>query len=386
MSGNELWRLTALPLTPIHVGDGTSLSPEEWRINDGAIERFSAARVLAAMGAGTRRRYLAELDQGRLQEAQAVLREAVEPEHVVERVEAGGESLRELRQAVDNPLRRGDIRPFARTGGRPFVPGSSIKGAFRTALLSRHAEELEQQQASELWSLRNSAERSDRLEELALARPRGRTEQDPLRFLSVADAALPGGATRIDRIENWKPRGRNAERAGMQMHYERLRSSADGRGARLTVGVRVDAGRLAAARAIGQSERLPALDLVPRDLWDITNAFHWKRWDAERRMFEDEPATLDVLGRITRLRVNGRVVGEEELRRGFPYMLLRVGRFTQFESKSVDVFREGWNARARRPMEEGTTRNIVRLPAGRDGAEAPVPLGWLLLVQLGGAR
>ena len=33
-------------------------------------------------------------------------------------------------------LRRGDVRPFLRSGARPYLPGSSLKGALRTAFLS----------------------------------------------------------------------------------------------------------------------------------------------------------------------------------------------------------------------------------------------------------
>ena len=44
---------------------------------------------------------------------------------------------------------RQDVRPFIRTGGRPFVPGSSLKGAIRSAMI-HHLNRLNNQQKTEL--------------------------------------------------------------------------------------------------------------------------------------------------------------------------------------------------------------------------------------------
>lgn len=69
-----------------------------------------------------------------------------------------------------------------------------------------------------------------------------------------------------------------------------------------------------------------------------------------------------------------------------PDLLLRVGRFSHFESLSVDTFRRGWNVRARREISEGATRNLAsihRKVRGPDGSladgELRLPFGWILL-------
>ena len=57
-------------------------------------------------------------------------------------------------------------------------------------------------------------------------------------------------------------------------------------------------------------------------------------------------------------------------------MLLRIGRFSHFESLSVDGLREGYNIQARKPITNmGATRTRCLMENGRP----PMPFGWLLL-------
>lgn len=388
-----VWRLSAVPLTPIHVGDGSLLAPEDYRLQDGYVERFVASAVLRDMGAAARATYLHLLDAGQLVAAWAELRRAVRPEHVLERIAASGESLRELRLAMDNPERKGELRPFVRSAGRPFLPGSSLKGALRTALLSA----LAQPHLAELERLKQAAARTARGELRGRASDdmqrrllrHAATEQDPFRFVHVADVPLPDETTRVDRVVNWRP-ARERDRGTapgasekIQMHYERTISRADGRSPTLGIEIRIDAQGLRATRAM-DSAKAPHRDLDPADLRQAINEFHWALWHRElEHFFAGEAATRDRLAKVMTVKLAGRTWRPDEVRADPYFLLLRIGRFGQFESKSVSHIREGWNAQARppRPMREGTTRNLVTATLRtRDGREiaARVPFGWLL--------
>ena len=61
-------------------------------------------------------------------------------------------------------------------------------------------------------------------------------------------------------------------------------------------------------------------------------------------------------------------------------LLLRVGRFSHFESLSVDNLRQGWNVQARKSITEGSSRTLCRCRPNPDGAGTALPFGWLLLV------
>lgn len=224
----------AIPLTPIHIGDGSQLPAEEFRIRGGILQRFSSTRVIADMPSAQQQQFIAAIGAGRLQEAQAKIRDAAHDVHVLESVAVGPASERYLKNAIENPAQSGKASPFIRTGGRPFVPGSSLKGALRTRLVNQNAGHEPKVAAAleyEVRGLRASQTKtgpiSDRLQQLALDYPPGSTERDPLRYLSVGDGILPEHATRFDGVTVGWSQKKDAE-DGRQLHVERLWNRAFG--------------------------------------------------------------------------------------------------------------------------------------------------------------
>jgi len=393
MQGDVTWRLTAVPLTPIHVGDGSVLAAEEWRLTpDGAwLERFEPAAVLRAADPRRRREYLENLERGQLQAAQRILRESVPPGLVLERIAVGAAASEQLRPVVENPLRRGDVRPMVRTGGRPYLPGSSLKGALRTALLSSLVpgktaaiEAVKERHRTQRGTI--AARGSNEVQALLLEHQN--PDQDPFRFVEVADIALPERSTRVDQVINWRPARliRNGKQPAekMQMIFEVTNCAALGKPLPLACAIRIEAGALREARRRDREGRkTPSFPLDAQALARAVNAFHWKLWDYElTRFFAGETSIETTLQSLVRVKApDGTLLGPEALRERSDVLLLRLGRFGQFESKSLDGVREGWNAQAEppQPMKEGNTRNLVKA-----GGTAPLlPLGWLLLLPQG---
>jgi CRISPR-associated protein Csm5 len=374
-----------IPLTPIHVGDGTTLYPEVFKIEDDALVRFDAAAVLAAMPAHAQTRFLQALEDGRLKEAQAELRKGVTPQHHLERVALGRGSLAELKTAVEDPLardrRRGDVSPFIRTGGRPYVPGSSIKGAFRTALIDAfahdadHFERASSKIGQSIRTLRDNQKAtnavSDNLQELALDCPKGNTERDPLRWLGISDGLLPDGATRFDQVSvGWK----DGKAPKMQLHVERLWSFADGEGERVAafpLGVTLaDSSHQHAARRMDK-DKTPKATLDLAKVLDAVHTFHERRWQAEiDRFFTSHKDWLQRRRKDLERELRRCIGADDKL------ILVRLGRFGHFESKSVDDWRRGWQAMPRpgQHVKEGATRAVLQ-----NIAPCPLPFGWLLL-------
>jgi CRISPR type III-A-associated RAMP protein Csm5 len=93
--------------------------------------------------------------------------------------------------------------------GRAIIPGSSIKGAFRTAVLDgRFNYEKQKQHAEELQSFPDK-KRANIVEGLILsAIKEGRhgeefcIEKDPFRGLKIGDAVLPEDCTEIIKVQN----------------------------------------------------------------------------------------------------------------------------------------------------------------------------------------
>lgn len=367
--------LDAWPLTPIHIGDGSRLPPEQYLLEGDTLCRFEPARAVATMPPAQRVNYLAALDRGDLGGAQRLLRAAVRDEAIVERVPVSEASQRELRAAIETPeLRRGEVRPFIRTGGRPFIPGTSIKGALRTALAS-------------YWlpaDIPPAGLTHDQAMQAALGLTGAHdTDSDPLRFLSVADVELPGDATLIDQPRMMK-RGRDAqpELTSVQMHVERLRCSADP-GALLKLPLSIT---LRPCPPGWQGRRIDR-----PTLFRAINAFHWAVWQKERgRFFLNMPETSEAMDRLmANVKVHGPSGAESTLAREGPgvtgnFLLLRLGRFGHFESKSLARVRQGHVPQAhdekyRRADEYGSTRTVISYPARRAGDRGLLlPMGWLL--------
>ena len=369
-SGRAL-RLTldAWPLTPIHVGDGSRLAPESYLLKEEKLKeeklcRFEPARVVAGMTAAERRNYLGALDRGDLPGAQGLLRRAVQDSAIVERIAASGASLSELHKAIENPdRRRGEVRPFIRTGGRPFIPGSSIKGALRTALASH-------------WLPKTGlAERPSHDEAMKAAlglATEHDTDSDPLRFLSVADVMLPEGATLIDQPQliNANPRP-GKEQKGPQIHAERTRCYTE-----------PDPALSFSISIIIRPPTKPGIRMIRKDeLLAAANRFHWDIWLKERsRFFSRMSETCEAMDEALK-RVPVRQ-GTSNMAREGPgvtanFMLLRLGRWGHFESKSLTGIRQGVVPQHNTTTTFGSTRTVVSVKR-KNGNTALLPMGWLL--------
>jgi hypothetical protein len=382
--------LRLVPLTPIHIGDGTEWRPDEYFLEEPAapgrrydefgeqIEesrpkgpsmlcRFDQQAAMRSMTEVQQKQFTTALDGGDLLGAAKLLRQAGR-DHVLDRIRLSQASERELRQAMTNPLRGGAVKPFIRSGGAPLIPGSSIKGAFRTALASAALP-------------RGQPQASDWKHESAMAAAFGldpnSTETDPLRFLSVSDARLPDGATVIDKAEVIKMADEGHAK-GIQMHYERTKALAiENEDPEICVSLALDA---RAARPDGGIRRAEACFDLER-LLNRLRSFHTRLFNEEMKRFFEGP-TKRLL--MDRLRAHTGPNKEPPFSsQGYApgFVLLRLGRFGHFESKSLEGVRRGHfpqakdrNQKTRAPNAWGLTRTITREAKNTP----PIPFGWVI--------
>ena len=138
-----VYHFKLVPLTPIHVGTGEAITPEFYFVADGKLTRFNPAAVLRAMAPEDRARYTSLISGAdtNMESALKLLRQqALRTENAwVYSVELGPESRTILSEAIERlDTRRGEIRPLMWNEIKrvAILPGSAIKGAMRTALLS----------------------------------------------------------------------------------------------------------------------------------------------------------------------------------------------------------------------------------------------------------
>ena len=390
-----------VPLTPIHVGGGEEamLRPETYRIAEDALELFAPARVLADLPEGERRQLVAALARDSLVTMDRV-RNRVRADHVAERIAAAPDSLKELRRALSpaadrGQQRSGEVNAFQRAGDGPLIPGSSIKGALRTAWLARETATLALAaippgvfgDGARFEAIRRS-EPADNLMRRGFGLESGKdlTDADPFRDVVVSDAALPSGATRIDPVKSWKRTGDAYDfpRKSPQMHWERTMSAIDGGSPPLiplSLGVRtaaVRAGRPRGAKDAKGAKGLKAPAHSPDSVGALLAALEghhaplWRR-EAEETFFAGAPgerlrAALALMKHLDRSGADPAAA------------LVRLGRGAHAESKSVARFRTVHRPQARKSggrefAAEGSTRHVIDI-CGR-----PAPFGWALLVR-----
>ncbi len=176
--------LSLTPLTPLHVGTGESLEPFEYVVAGDTLYRFTLDDFLLALDRDDQARFVQVVARS-VPATRDFVAEHANVAVCVARFAADVSPA--ARALYDGRMEGGEAHPevFAciRTGGRPYVPGSSLKGALRTALLY-HAMEKD-----------NPARNARKLEQTVFG---FRTvQQDPFRAFKVGDGRPLEGRSRV---------------------------------------------------------------------------------------------------------------------------------------------------------------------------------------------
>lgn len=364
----KIFRLIAL--TPVHVGTGEAITPEEFFTDDRTNEmvRFRPEAALSAMSGDQRTQFSALIDQNRMDDALVQLRTFAQKagESHIYRIKLSDSSKPDL-QAIIGKLdtQKGDVRPLPRNpfNGRIIIPGSGIKGAIRTALMSKFVEEL----LSNEPRLKDEIHRKSGFElkrawsivqqRVFGAQNHGQAlDRDPFRHLKVSDVEVDPALAVISRAQIYKRDG-SAGAEKIRMYFERLMSSADGvPGVLGTVSIKV----------ISREDRDNKLGKVSREfswaeLSGACSAFYSGRMQAEANGF----------GWL----YTGWALGWKGSNK--PAFYLRLGRFNHFDSLSVNGIRRGQGFKGKPLFESGSSRTACELVNGRKA-----PFGWVVLEEV----
>ena len=183
--GYYRFQLTAL--TPIHIGTGESLEPFEYVVAGDTLYRFTLDEFMLKLTEGDQAKFV-ELVGWSVPKTQRFV-----AEHVGEAVEAARFSTAvspAARALYDGRMDGGaaypEVSTCIRTGDQPYIPGSSLKGALRTALLY-HAMEKDY-----------PGQDARRLEQAVFG---FRTvQQDPFRAFKVGDGESLAERTRVRAV------------------------------------------------------------------------------------------------------------------------------------------------------------------------------------------
>lgn len=182
------YRFQLTPLTPIHIGTGESLEPFEYVVADDTLYRFTMDDFLLALERDDQARFV-EVVERSVPATRAFVAEhtdvAVRVARFTADVSPAARALYDGR--MEGGVAHPEVHTCIRTGAggdeRAYVPGSSLKGALRTALLY-HA------------MPKDNRARDARKLERSVFHYR-RIQEDPFRAFKVGDGEPLAGSTRV---------------------------------------------------------------------------------------------------------------------------------------------------------------------------------------------
>ncbi len=361
------YRMTLTMLSPVHIGSGEEIDPIEYVVRQegqGEAARcvlyaLDLPALLGRLTDAQRRDFNAAADQAATTYLRKFIAKTVDLHQDVRWQSTCSPETYELyQQGLDSEQSQLRITLMTRDAltGQPYIPGSSIKGALRTAWVSQAAAQYRGRVDLEVIHERDfEPEVLGYRSEDQRGRIRADIRADPFRAVSVGDAPLCADSNAIDPVEIYKP-GRTASQpdpAGILMFYDMTFSAIDDQpitaAGRLTIDERL--ARTPARGARNWSfDRCVAGAVAAPDLLTACNTFY-------------RPRLQDEIKRFPRLQTCGRKLQGCVEAMGPTEALIRLGRFSHVEC--VTVARRGGP-----PSQTGTTRSL---------AAGELPMGWAKL-------
>ncbi len=209
-------------LTPLHIGSGEEIDPYEYVIKDGRLYKINLANFLYHLSPAEQKEFdKLSSDIVRLRE---FIRNKAEFDQFSEfsvEVSSTVESVYETKfQDIHNQL---IVSPFIRELSSPFIPGSLLKGAIRTAvifeLFQGKVNEKRRGDVFEAELLRSQRTRRDRKTGKPITRGLD-GEKDPFRAIKITDVRLPGNTTYVERVETFSRKSGKIEPLNIQILKE----------------------------------------------------------------------------------------------------------------------------------------------------------------------
>lgn len=390
-------------LSPVHIGCGEDYEPTNYVINNGTLDAFDPVQLLDALPPAERAELIrAQSNRDPVLATQRFFfrhkeRIAQIALHRAPVAQAAADFYTQRIGKIANAQRDGtriiNTLEIARTAfdplsGSPILPGSSIKGAIRTALLDslRH-------QTGRRYSMTDQEASRNRLSSgkakaMEVDLMKGSFASDPMRLVKLADAAFcPGGYL----VRNAKGEELKRERQSRAILFQVNRKK---RPNQFTAGGKIEtlvecipegqpkafSGQLVIERKAAIGKDSPQLQFDFSAIAAACNDFYRDRLERDLMMLDGNGYVSSVWAKKARDRLAptgiwGKVIGEK---RGF---LLRLGRHSGAESVTIDAPRKIKIMKGRDASpewrEEATTVWLAAIEKG--AATGMWPFGWVFV-------
>jgi len=133
-------------LSPVHVGSGEAISPFEYFIKDGYLQKVNMSLFMRSLNSDKQKELMSSLDRlpndNELIKIRNFLGDNSNENTIDFKIKVTPTIQKEYSSRIENLENRLEVILFPNHGikRQPFIPGSSIKGAFRTAIVNLYAQ------------------------------------------------------------------------------------------------------------------------------------------------------------------------------------------------------------------------------------------------------
>ncbi|RKY85081.1 type III-A CRISPR-associated RAMP protein Csm5 [candidate division KSB1 bacterium] len=345
----KVYKFIGRTLSPVNIGSGEEIEPFDYIINNGYFYRISLEKVITDFSEEDRNKFYNIVDSGNINNLRKFISNRIDIDrHSVFSCEVS-ESVEKLyRRKFDDIQNQLLITPFIRNklNFLPFIPGSSIKGSIRTAVISELGKTID----------RNYIFRDPKWERNIegkilgnIDRGRPDAKKDPFRAVKIRDIALPDDSTIITQVKNMAKNKRNGRISfrSIQLMYEVLKSKLYGGEIEFNGEIIID------NNLQSKGKRAVSKEVTIDMIRNFCNSFYKDKLEMEHKKFY----------RSSMIDSNSRKLMEEQI--SSDSFILRLGRFSGVESVTLDNYR---NPRPPGRRGWGNSRNIC---------EERYPMGWI---------
>jgi CRISPR-associated protein Csm5 len=205
--------LKAVSLSPIHIGDGSEIEPLEYVITDSKLYKINLGDFLTSLSAEELKELNEIQQKDRLEKEDLVnIRKFIKSrfDPATDEFEWYAQVSNTVKEVYEDrfaePENQLKMNPFIRTQDKPYIPGSSIKGAIRTALLNHWSDEIEKLkdkkaqnvEAQIYGGLQGKRQKNGSIRYLP------DISKDPFRTLKIKDVYLPDNSTIFSKVSNFR--------------------------------------------------------------------------------------------------------------------------------------------------------------------------------------
>lgn len=330
-------RLECEILSPVHIGTGEEIAAYDYFIQSGLLIKINLNKVIDSLSENELAQFNQINESGNFIGLRRFLIKKSNDRTwltgVTEfTIPVSSEIEKKYNENIDNPANQLLIQLNQRTriSNNPILPGSSIKGAIRTAVLNKLGTKFDH--------LPGNSRKAEGILLNAFNKKTGnfQVEWDPFKYFKIGDVQLNQGDSYICAVKNVSKDGQNRLKTNeMQMIHEVFNSTLVDKSLKFEIVIKI--GKMQAGNEI----------LDKRFIFNSCKGFYNHKLSTTNFDYFQGTEIEDYIVKIMK-----QVNSSDEF-------LIRVGRFSGKESITLDKHRTG------------------KLAATRNLAEGKYPMGWI---------